>query len=50
MKALLMRAYGVKSHQISGPAWMETELYEIAAKVPPGATKEQVRACMCKTC
>jgi uncharacterized protein (TIGR03435 family) len=42
MKSLLMRAYGVKNYQISGPAWMETELYDIAAKIPPGATKEQV--------
>jgi len=42
LKSLLMRAYGVKSYQVGGPAWMETELYEIAAKVPPGATKEQV--------
>ena len=42
MKALLMRAYGVKSYQVGGPAWMETELYDIAANVPPGATKEQV--------
>jgi uncharacterized protein (TIGR03435 family) len=42
LKALLMRAYGVKSYQVSGPAWMDTELYEIAAKIPPGATKEQL--------
>jgi uncharacterized protein (TIGR03435 family) len=42
LKALLMRAYAVKSYQVSGPAWMDTELYEIAAKIPPGATKEQV--------
>ena len=42
LKALLMRAYAVKSYQVSGPAWMDTELYEIAAKIPPGATKEQL--------
>jgi uncharacterized protein (TIGR03435 family) len=42
LRALLTRAYAVKSYQVSGPAWMETELYEIAAKIPPGATKEQV--------
>jgi len=42
MKALLIRAYGVRGYQISGPAWIETELYEIDAKVLPDATKEQV--------
>lgn len=42
MKTLLMRAYGVKNYQVTGPAWMETERYEIAAKIPPGTTKEQV--------
>jgi len=41
MKELLMRAYGVKSYQISGPAWMDTETYEIAANVPAEASKEQ---------
>jgi len=41
MKELLMRAYGVKAYQISGPAWMDTEMYEIAANVGAGASKEQ---------
>jgi uncharacterized protein (TIGR03435 family) len=39
---LLMTAYDVKSYQISGPAWLSTERYNIIAKVPEGATKEQV--------
>jgi uncharacterized protein (TIGR03435 family) len=39
---LLMIAYEVKSYQISGPAWLSTERYNIIAKVPEGATKEQV--------
>jgi uncharacterized protein (TIGR03435 family) len=42
MRVLLLRAYDVKSYQLSGPAWMDTERYEIAAKIPAGATKEQV--------
>ena len=41
LKTLLMRAYGMKSYQISGPAWMESERYEIAAKIPAGTTKEE---------
>ena len=35
-------AYDVKAYQISGPAWMATERYNVIAKVPEGATKEQV--------
>jgi uncharacterized protein (TIGR03435 family) len=46
MKELLIRAYGVKSYQVSGPAWMDTELYEIAATIAPGATKEQAAEMM----
>jgi uncharacterized protein (TIGR03435 family) len=42
MKTLLLLAYRVKSYQVTGPAWMETARYEIAAKIPPRATKEQV--------
>jgi uncharacterized protein (TIGR03435 family) len=32
----------VKTYQVSGPAWLNTERYDIVAKVPAGATKEQV--------
>jgi uncharacterized protein (TIGR03435 family) len=42
LKNLLMTAYDVKSYQVSGPAWMDAERYDIVAKVPVGATKEQV--------
>jgi uncharacterized protein (TIGR03435 family) len=37
-----MTAYDVKGYQITGPAWLASERYDIAAKVPAGATKEQV--------
>ena len=41
---VLETAYDVESYQISGPAWLGccTERYTIAAKVPEGATKEQI--------
>jgi len=42
IKNLLMTAYDVKAFQVSGPAWMGTERYDIVAKVPAGTTKEQV--------
>jgi uncharacterized protein (TIGR03435 family) len=41
MMAMLRRAYAVKALQVSGPPWMATEIYEIAAVLPPGTTKEQ---------
>jgi len=44
MKSLIMTAYDVKAFQISGPAWMNTERYDIAVKLPAGTTKEQVGA------
>jgi uncharacterized protein (TIGR03435 family) len=37
-----MKAYDVKTYQIYGPAWLNTERYDIVARVPAGATKEQV--------
>jgi len=43
LKRLLMAAYGVGPDQVSGPAWLDSERYAIAAKVPAGADKPQVR-------
>jgi uncharacterized protein (TIGR03435 family) len=37
-----MKAYDVKPYQVSGPKWLGTERYDILAKVPADATKEQV--------
>jgi uncharacterized protein (TIGR03435 family) len=42
LKILLTVAYDVKYYQVSGPAWLDTERYDIVAKVPEGATKAQV--------
>jgi uncharacterized protein (TIGR03435 family) len=45
---LLMNAYGVERDQIKGPDWVTAgavdggALFDMSAKVPPGATKEQV--------
>ena len=39
---LIMTAYKVKQHQVAGPDWMKTERFDILAKLPEGATKEQV--------
>jgi uncharacterized protein (TIGR03435 family) len=40
---MLLTAYDLKIYQVSGPGWLDTERYDVVAKVPPGATKEQVR-------
>jgi len=37
-----MTAYNVKGYQLSGPEWLNTERYDVVARVPAGATKEQV--------
>jgi uncharacterized protein (TIGR03435 family) len=42
LKTLLTIAYDVKNYQVNGPGWIDTERYDILAKVPEGATKEQV--------
>jgi len=41
LKNVLTNAYGVKGFQISGPGWLDSERYDIVAKLPRGATKEQ---------
>jgi uncharacterized protein (TIGR03435 family) len=41
LKLLLARGFGVKEFQIQGPAWLDSERFDIAAKVPPDTTKEQ---------
>ncbi len=43
LNMVLMEAYNVKHYQINGPEWLDMERYDIVAKVPEGATKEQVR-------
>lgn len=38
---MLMTAYDLKSFQINGPSWISSERYNIIAKVPEKATREQ---------
>lgn len=42
LRTLLMRAYGLRPYEISGPSWLETEFYNVVAKVPPATTQEQL--------
>lgn len=43
LKQLLETAYDVKNYQIVGPAWLDSERFEISATMPPETTKEQFR-------
>lgn len=43
---ILANAYDVKNFQINGPSWLDSERFDITAKVPAGATKEEVRTMM----
>ncbi len=44
MFELICLAFQVKGHQVSGPAWMTNERYDIQAKVPEGGRRGQVPA------
>jgi len=38
---IIARAYDIKNYQLSGPDWLNQERFDIEAKIPTGATKEQ---------
>jgi len=40
LKALIATAYKVKAYQIEGPPWLATERFDIVAKIPDGASKD----------
>ena len=44
LKVVLMEAFKVKMDQIKGPFWLDGDCFEIVAKIPEGATKEQLPA------
>jgi uncharacterized protein (TIGR03435 family) len=39
---LILAAYRIQPHQLSGPDWMRSQRFDIAAKIPDGASKDQV--------
>jgi len=43
LKDLIEAAWDVKAYQITGPNRLESERFDVTAKVPKGATKEQSR-------
>ena len=43
LKMLISEAYGVKRYQVTGPAWLDSERYEITGQLPEGKTREQAK-------
>jgi uncharacterized protein (TIGR03435 family) len=39
---LICKAYDVKKYQVSGPEWLGSQRFDVIAKMPEGATKDQV--------
>jgi uncharacterized protein (TIGR03435 family) len=44
LKELVAYAYKVRAFQVSGPDWLTTDRFDIAAKLPEGASKDDVPA------
>ena len=42
LQQLLARAYGLELQQVSGPAWIANDRYDILATLPPDTDKEQL--------
>jgi uncharacterized protein (TIGR03435 family) len=42
LKSLLARAYDLQPFQVSGPAWIDSERYDVVATIPEGTTKEEI--------
>jgi uncharacterized protein (TIGR03435 family) len=44
LKGVLARAYNVLPYEVVGPSWLDDKFYDIVAKVPQGASAEQIPA------
>jgi len=44
LKGLVRDAYKVELYQINAPEWFDGQCYDVAAKLPDGASKEQIPA------
>jgi uncharacterized protein (TIGR03435 family) len=44
LKGVLREAFKVRMEQIEGPSWLDADCFEILAKIPEGATSDQVPA------
>ncbi len=46
LRSLIIESYGINGFQIEHPAWVGENRYDIVAKVPSGASKQQTAAMM----
>ena len=44
LKTILVQAYDVKDYQIEGPAWLDSDKFDLKAKIPEGVPAQQVPA------
>jgi len=44
VKGVLAEAFKVKMDQIEGPSWLETECFDISARIPDGVNRDQLPA------
>jgi uncharacterized protein (TIGR03435 family) len=44
LQNLMAQAYLIRNFQISGPDWLDTDRFDIVAKLPDGATRDQLPA------
>src|SRR6185437_1836621 len=42
-KAVLIRAFGLKSFQLAGPSWLDTQRFNIEAKIPAQISSDEFR-------
>jgi uncharacterized protein (TIGR03435 family) len=43
LRQMITNAFNMKDYQVQGPDWLNTERFDVVAKVPQGTTKEQFR-------
>ncbi len=43
LKQMITNAFNMKDYQVQGPDWLNTERFDVVAKIPAGTTKEQYR-------
>ena len=46
LKTIITNAYDIRPYQLTGPSWLDSERFDVTAKVPEGATREQARLMM----
>lgn len=43
LRNMLTNAFNIKDYQLQGPDWLNSERFDVTAKIPPNTTREQYR-------